>query len=196
MQHIAPFDAGHDSEPPAEWKKKHHTAIIKQAGACRQKRCRAENKCQHRILFKTGQYGPKPNRSDGTLQWNWYARASPHNLRTVGEWKAEAAKKGGGKLHDQKFQRLLGKDGDRVVSGTKHQVLLGEAHITRGNTKLIREEVMLDGRRKPISVAKHKQGRRQAGIYLGVPTHSAGLTPGVPSYSTPLVELETPRKSG
>jgi hypothetical protein len=151
-----------NADPPDEWKKKNNDALLKTANECRRLRCTTQ--CPHRIPFITGKNIIKSN---GKPQWHWYARAPPHGLATVGEWRAEATKPGGGKLGSSKFQRLEGDSDEKVVSGTKSEVYNVDAHVTRGRTRLIREELMLS-KGRVIAKSKHLQGVKHGADFLGL----------------------------
>lgn len=99
------------------------------------------------------QSSPPPNK-----QWVWFARAAAFRGKTVGEWRAEAAREGGSLR--AKYRLLTGNDDDLIVRGSREDVYYERAHITNTSARMIRADLALSKKGEVVSRTKSDHSKR------------------------------------
>lgn len=100
-----------------------------------------------------------------TKQWIWFARAPAFRGKTVGEWRAEAAKEGG--ALGAKYRLLKGEDADPIVRGSREDVYYERAHVTNTSARLIRADLTLSKKGTVVSRTKSDHSKRMMGAGMG-----------------------------
>lgn len=106
----------------------------------------------YRVPGVTGTYA---TRKDGRTQWTWYARRRPFRGKTVGDWRREAAREG--TCIDAKYMLLKGNDTDRVIYGSREDVLCHKAHMTSTSSKLMYTDLRRSKAGNVVSAEKSRQ---------------------------------------